>query len=531
MRLFEEAARLEQQNIPFALVTIIKSEGSTPRSQARMIVLADGSTIGTVGGGASEFEAIKKAVELIPSGKSEILEMALTVSAGHNCGGAVQLFIEIIAPAQRLVLIGGGHVNLEIARLASACGFFLELVETRPEFATSERFPWVSSFHVGPTIDEALASLEITERTAIVVATHNLDRAVLERVITSRAYYIGMLGSRTKVNGYRRYLKEKLDIEETVLNRFFSPIGLDIGSETPEQIAVGVVAEIMMVYHNKSGRSLSKTAENLVVVRGAGDLATGVICRLHHAGYRVLALEIEQPTTIRRTVAFSEALYEGIMTVDGVVCRRAQSDREAKTIMDNGEVALLVDPTGQAIVSMRAAVVVDAIMAKRNLGTTKDMAPFVVSLGPGFVAGRDCHCVIETMRGHDLGKIISVGTAIPNTGVPGLIDGFGTERVIHSPATGEFVSDMQIGNRIGKGDVIGKVGKVPVVATIDGVLRGLLRSHLEVTQGFKIADIDPRYDISHCHSVSDKARAIGGAVLEAVDSFHSGRFFNVKARS
>jgi xanthine dehydrogenase accessory factor len=531
MRLFDEAARLEQQNIPFALVTIIKSEGSTPRSQARMIVKADGTTIGTVGGGASEFEAIKKAVELIPIGKSEILEMALTVSAGHNCGGAVQLFIEVIAPAQRLVLIGGGHVNLEIARIASSCGFFLELVETRPEFATSNRFPWVSSFHVGSTVDEALASLEIDERTAIVVATHNLDRVVLERVITSDACYIGMLGSRTKVNGYRRFLKEKLDIEESMLDRFYSPIGLDIGSETPEQIAVGVIAEIMMVFNHKSGRSLSKNAENLVVVRGAGDLATGVICRLHHAGYRVLALEIERPTTIRRTVAFSEAIYQGTMTVDGVVCRRASSDREAKTIMDNGEVALLVDPSGQAIVSMRPGAVVDAIIAKKNLGTTTGMAPFVVALGPGFMAGRDCHCVIETMRGHDLGKIITDGMAIANTGVPGLIGGYSAERVIHSSTAGEFISNLQIGDVVRKGDVIATIGEAPVIATIDGVLRGLLRNHLEVPQGFKIADIDPRGDVSHCFSVSDKARAIGGAVLEALDSFHSGRFFQRKALS
>ena len=523
MRIFEEAARLEQSNTAFALVTITKSEGSTPRSQAHMIVLADGTTLGTVGGGASEYAAVARAMELIPTGKSETLKMALTVATGHNCGGAVEMFIEVIAPARRLLLIGGGHVNLEIARLASSCGLFLELVETRAEFATADRFPWVKAFHVGATIDEALASARIDSDTAIVVATHNLDKAVLERVITSPACYIGMLGSRTKVNGFRRHLRDELGVEERYLRRFYSPIGLDLGSETPEQIAVGVVAELMMVLNGKSGRPLSRMAENLVAVRGAGDLATGVICRLHKAGYRVLALEIEQPTTIRRTVAFSEAMYTQSVTLEGVVCRKAGSDREAKSIMDHGEVALLCDPNGEAIASMQAGVVVDAIIAKRNLGTQIDMAPFVVALGPGFTAGVDCHCVVETMRGHDLGRIITQGTATPNTGVPGLIAGYGRERVIHSPAAGVFQSEHCIGELVHKNDVIAHVGETPVIAALDGILRGLLRNGLQVPEGFKIADIDPRAEASHCYSISDKARALGGAVLEAVDAFHAGR--------
>ncbi len=526
MRIFEEAARLEQANTAFALVTITKSEGSTPRSQAHMIVLADGTTLGTVGGGASEYAAVARAMEIIPTGKSETMKMALTVASGHNCGGAVEMFIEVFTPARRLLLIGGGHVNLEIARLSASCGLFLELVETRAEFATAERFPWVKKFHVGATIDEALASTHIDCDTAIVVATHNLDKDVLERVITSPACYIGMLGSRTKVNSFRRHFRDELGVEERFLSRFFSPIGLDLGAETPEQIAVGVVAELMMVLNGKSGRPLSRMAENLVVVRGAGDLATGVICRLHKAGYRVLALEIDQPTTIRRTVAFSEAMYTQSVTLEGVICRKAASEREAKSIMDHGEVALLCDPTGDSIASMRAAVVVDAIIAKRNLGTHIAMAPFVVALGPGFTAGVDCHCVVETMRGHNLGRIITQGTATPNTGVPGLIEGYGRERVIHSPAAGVFQSERRIGDFVNKGDVLAHVGQTSVIATLDGVLRGLLRNGLQVSEGFKIADIDPRAELSHCLSISDKARALGGAVLEAVDSFHAGRLIS-----
>lgn len=526
MNLFEKAAELERKNIAFALVTITKSEGSTPRSQARMIVLADATTFGTVGGGASEHAAIQRAQSLIEERRSESMNMSLSVAEGHNCGGAVEMFIEVIAPSSRLILIGGGHVNLEIARLAAGCSFHIELAETRAEFATQQRFPWVSAFHVGATVDEALSTLQIDSDCALVIATHNLDKQVLERVIGSPARYIGMLGSRTKVNGFRRYLRDERGVAPEALQRFHSPIGLDIGSETPEQIAVGVVAEIMMVLNNTDGRPLSRKAENLVIVRGAGDLATGVICRLHRGGYRVLALETDQPTTIRRTVAFSEAVYNQTATVEGIVCRKASSDRQAKSIMDAGEVALLCDAQGASIQSMRPAVVVDAIIAKRNMGTSRDMAPLVVALGPGFTAGEDCHVVVETQRGHDLGRILTVGRAADNTGVPGTIGGFGAERVIHAPQAGAFKAVASIGDLVAKGQVVCRIGDFDVPATIDGVLRGLLHDGLQVPKGFKIADIDPRGIAEHCESVSDKARAIGGAVLEAIDAFHANRLFS-----
>lgn len=523
MNLFEKAARLEKQNIAFAIVTITKSVGSTPRSQAKMIVLADGTTYGTVGGGVVEFEAIARSRVCITEKRNETMDMSLTIAEGHNCGGTVELFIEVIPPAFRLILIGGGHVNLEIARIAHQCSFYLELVETRSEFATQERFPWVSTFHVGPSVEEALASVTIDDECALVIATHDLDRQVLERVILSPARYIGMLGSRTKVNSFKRYLVERKGIGLQDMERFFSPIGLDIGSETPEQIAVAVVAELMMVLNKKDGKPLSRKAQNLVIVRGAGDLASGVICRLHRAGYRVLALETEKPTTIRRTVAFSEAMYDGTAVVEQVICRRADSELHAKSIMDAGEVALLCDPEGHSIRSMNASVVVDAIIAKRNIGTHRSMAPLVIALGPGFSAPEDCHVVVETQRGHDLGRLIRQGSASADTGVPGLISGYGIERVVRSPGAGIFVAHSAIGHQVSRGEVIATVGTEQVKATIDGVLRGLLHDGLTVTEGFKVADIDPRADQRYCHTISEKARAIGGAVLEAVDAFHANR--------
>ncbi|WP_294569992.1 selenium-dependent molybdenum cofactor biosynthesis protein YqeB [uncultured Subdoligranulum sp.] len=261
-----------------------------------------------------------------------------------------------------------------------------------------------------------------------------------------------------------------------------------------------------------------------VIVRGAGDLATGTILRLHRCGFKVLALECADPSAIRRKAAFCEAVWQGAATVEGTTCRRIQTAAEADAVSAAGEIPLLVDENCAAAEVLHPAAVVDAILAKRNLGTHRGMAPLTVGLGPGFTAGQDVDAVVETMRGHQLGRVIRQGTAIPNTGVPGNIGGFAAERVIHAPASGpmEFVPDatgapVDIGAVVHKGQCIGKVGGVEVTATLDGVLRGLIRRGYPVTRGLKIADIDPRLEQVHnCGTVSDKARAIAGGVVEAL---------------
>lgn len=263
---------------------------------------------------------------------------------------------------------------------------------------------------------------------------------------------------------------------------------------------------------------------NCVIVRGAGDLATGTIVRLVNSGFRVLLTECAQPSAIRRRAALSEAVYDGVTTVEGVTCRKIDSLDQIETVWQNGEVPLIVDETGESIRKLNPTVVVDAILAKRNLGTMRDMACITVALGPGFTAGEDVDAVIETMRGHSLGRILYTGAAIPNTGVPGLIGGYAKERVIHAPADGALtlVTDAQgqtvdIGSVVHKGQVIAMVGETPVYATLDGVLRGLIRPGYAVTKGLKIADIDPRMEQKdNCDTISDKARNIAGGVLEAI---------------
>lgn len=261
-----------------------------------------------------------------------------------------------------------------------------------------------------------------------------------------------------------------------------------------------------------------------VLVRGAGDLATGVIVRLHRCGFRVAVTECANPSAIRRRAALCEAVWQGRATVEGVTCRLVEDIDAAVQASQADEVPLLVDERADCVTKLRPAAVVDAILAKRNLGTNREMAPVTVGLGPGFTAGEDVDAVIETMRGHHLGRVLLQGAAIPNTGVPGVIAGYAGERVIHAPASGEMTfvqgesgQTIDIGASVKKGQEIARVGGVPVLATIDGVLRGLIRAGYPVMEGLKIADIDPRSEqVAYCDTVSDKARAIGGGVVEAL---------------
>lgn len=273
--------------------------------------------------------------------------------------------------------------------------------------------------------------------------------------------------------------------------------------------------------------------KDLIVVRGAGDLATGTIHRLKKAGFRLLVLEAEHPAAIRRQVALSEAVYAGSARVEDVEAVRMDVDlaekknrkelleQEMERIWKKDGVPVLVDPAGLSIAALRPAVVVDAILAKKNLGMTKEMAPLVIALGPGFTAGEDVDVVIETKRGHNLGRVIRSGSAVPNTGIPGIIGGYGKERVMHAQAEGILRNAASIGDIVEARAVIAEIetenGTVPVETSLSGLLRGLIRDGYPVTKGFKIADIDPRKEeLQNCFTISDKARCIAGSVLEVI---------------
>ena len=252
-----------------------------------------------------------------------------------------------------------------------------------------------------------------------------------------------------------------------------------------------------------------------VVIRGAGDLASGVALRLWRAGMDVVLLDVEKPTAIRRTVAFSEAIVHGEQCVEDVTARLAAVETVEETLAA-GCIPVLVDPEGRSIPKLKPDALVDAILAKRNLGTKITDAPVVIGVGPGFTAGVDCHAVVETMRGHTLGRVIREGAAIPNTGIPGLIGGFAGERVLRAPAAGLFHPLRDIGDAVTEGEILATVEGKPIIATLTGTLRGILPEGTEVFPGMKAGDIDPRCQRSHCFTASDKALAVGGGVLEAI---------------
>lgn len=275
----------------------------------------------------------------------------------------------------------------------------------------------------------------------------------------------------------------------------------------------------------------------LIICRGGGDLATGIVHRLFRAGFPVLVLETDCPAAIRRQVSFSEAVYDGTATVEGVMAERiASADRcTIDRVLEAGHVPLLVDPEGSSIAALKPDIVVDAIIAKKNLGTTKEMAPLVIGVGPGFTAGEDVDLVVESMRGHNLARIFTTGSALPNTGIPGNIGSFTKERVLHAEAAGYMKNIHQIGDVVETGEEIARIYEkmtadggfsgayVSVKATISGIIRGLIREGYHFQKGFKIADIDPREsELSNCFTISDKARSIGGSVLEAVCGYVNG---------
>lgn len=259
----------------------------------------------------------------------------------------------------------------------------------------------------------------------------------------------------------------------------------------------------------------------LIIVRGGGDLATGTIYKLWSAGFFVVVLETQYPAAIRRQVSLCEAVYGGETSVEDMSGVLAFDEDEVFSVLEEGKVPVVVDPEGKFIAKWKPEVVVDGILAKRNLGTHKEMAPLTIALGPGFCAGKDVDVVIETKRGHNLGRVIREGEAYPNTGIPGNIGGYTSERVIHSEKRGILKNKKNIGDIVKKGEVIavieGEGEETLVRATIDGILRGLIRDGFLVTEGFKIADIDPRKEeLENCFTISDKARCIGGSVLEVV---------------
>jgi xanthine dehydrogenase accessory factor len=253
-----------------------------------------------------------------------------------------------------------------------------------------------------------------------------------------------------------------------------------------------------------------------ILLRGGGDLASGVAVRLWRVGLRVVIIELPKPMAVRRKVAFSEAVYQGVTVVEDIRARLVGTAEQCDEILDRGEIPVLVDPILNCLEIIRPAVLVDARMKKRSPETDIDVAPMVIGIGPGFIAGENCHAVIETKRGHKLGRVIWTGKPQEDTGVPEGIANHHSERVLRAPTDGVLETIAEIGDRLDEGQVVGRIEDFQVVAPFQGVLRGILPSGIVVSKGLKIGDVDPREEVSNCYLVSDKSLAIGGGVLEAI---------------
>lgn len=515
---FKVAAKLEEKNIPFAWVTLVNTKGTVTRTSGRMLVQKDGLTFGTIGGGLSEHKAKLKAIECLKNRKGGLFRVHESVdnieSSYH------EISIDISEINNRAIIIGGGHVGKEVASLASKCGFEICIIEKREEFAKPEIFKMASSIILTRDVSEALNSLEITERDSILALNHSLMHSEdYSSALSSKANYVGVMASHKHMNKFIG----NIEISARENEKLHCPIGLDLGGQTPTHVALAIVSELLAATNNNTPISRSNKYRP-IIFRGGGDLATATILKLHNSGYRVIALEIEKPTVIRRTVSFAQAMYDGEIEVEGVIAKKVDpTDLEKiNKVLDEGHVVVCNDPQGSLIKILHPQIVIDGILAKKNVATKIDDAPLVIALGPGFNAKVDCDVVVETKRGHYLGRVIYEGSAIVNTGIPGLISGVGADRVIHSPCAGIWHSDKHIGDIVEKGEIIANVGNTQVPASISGKLRGLLQNDLSIPKGFKVADIDPRGEDTDHLTVTDKGRCIAGGVLEAISRFERG---------
>lgn len=254
----------------------------------------------------------------------------------------------------------------------------------------------------------------------------------------------------------------------------------------------------------------------LVLIKGGGDLGSAAAFRLHKSGFKVVMTEVQTPLVVRRTVSYAQAVIQGQAVVEGVRAVRVRTLKALEAAMTQGQLPVMVDPGLTLVKHLHPFAVIDATMAKRNRGMTMDLAPFTLALGPGFTAGKDVHAVVETKRGHYLGRVIRDGRAIPNTGIPGKVMGYGEERVLRAPCTGRVVHCQEIGSFVAKGRTICRVGRIPVKSPFEGVIRGLIMEGATVKKGLKIGDVDPRGKREYCFTFSDKALSVAGGVLEAL---------------
>lgn len=528
MSLFEEVSELVDGGEPAALLTVVGTEGSAPREVGTRMVVTPDTEYGTIGGGTVERLAIEAAREVL-AGDADPGVRSYELRPGGNtgmvCDGSMDVFVDRIAGKPGLYVAGGGHIGQALAPIAEALGYSVTVIDDRPDYADAERFPERTTVLEGD-YGELLRDLSFGPEAGVVVATRSstFDQDAIAAALDGGADYVGFVASEGKTERVFDGLRDA-GYDRAALAEVRAPVGLDLGGGSPADIALSILAERSQVRHGATAEPLSSLdTASLAVVRGGGDLGSGVAYRLHRAGYPVVVTEVAEPTVVRRGVAFGTAVYEGTATVEDVTGRHAADLDAAVEILADGEVPVLVDPEATVADELGASVLIDAIMAKgkTDTGTRRDDADVVVGLGPGFEAGVDVDAVVETDRGHELGRVYYEGTARDYDGEPGERRGYTHERVVRAPTAGRWETSVDVGDLVAAGETVGTVVPVgtgdeePVTTEIDGLVRGLVRSGLDVEEGAKLGDVDPRGEAVDHTKVSDKALSLGGGVLEAV---------------
>ncbi len=522
MSLFEDLSDLVDRGEPAALLTVVDTEGSAPREVGTRMVVTDDAEYGTIGGGTVEGLAIDEARAVL-TGEAESGVRSYELRPGGNtgmvCDGSMEVFIDLVRGQPRLYIAGCGHISQALASLATELDYAVTVIDDREAYADPGLFPDDVTVVHGE-YGEQLRDLPMTRETAVLVATRSstFDGQAIAAALDGGAGYVGFVASDTKAERVFDGLAED-GYSRADLADVRAPVGLDLGSDSPGDIALSILAELTQTRNDATGEPASTLdLSSLVVVKGGGDLGSGVVYRLHQAGYPVLVTEVAHPTVVRRTVAFATAMYEDEVTVEGVTARAVADPDEAVAVLHEGDVPVIADPEGTIVAELEAAVLVDATLAKgkRDTGTRRDDANTVIGLGPGFEVGSDVDAVVETDRGHELGRVYYEGTASAYDGEPGERGGYTHERVLRAPTDGEWTPDVDIGTMVDAGTLVGHVDSELVEAEIAGLVRGLVHGGITVEAGAKLGDVDPRGASVDPDTISDKALSIGGGVLEAV---------------
>ncbi len=522
MSVFEDVSELLSQGESVAMLTVVETSGSAPREVGTRMAVTPEETYGTIGGGSVEGLAIADAREVLAGTKESGVrsyELERGGNTGMVCGGHMEVFIDRLSARPRLYLAGGGHINQEIAPIALRLGYAVTVIDDREAYANPELFPDGVTVIEGDYATE-LANLPMGADASLVVATRSstFDADATAAGLDGDAGYIGVVASETKAAHITDSLVDD-GYSRADLSRVRSPVGLALGGDGPADIALSILSEVARDRHGTDGKRETKlNLDDLVVIRGGGDLGSGVGYRLHSAGFPVIVTEVENPTVVRRRVAFATAMYERTIEIEGVTGRRVSDADEAVAALNSGEVPVLSDPDAAVADRLDAAVLVDAIMAKGKVdtGTRRSDADVVIGMGPGFEAGEDVDAVIETDRGHELGRAIYEGTASAYNGEPGEREGYTHERVFYAPASGRWEPTVEIGDLVEAGATVGTVGGEPVTSEIAGLIRGLVAPGITVEEGTKLGDTDPRGESVDPETISDKALCLGGGVLEVM---------------